>query len=266
MVNRNIRKTRYIVAALMTACIFLLGTMLGLIVEDKRIRMTQGYYDDQKLDYSSMQLHYEFMNQLSLEQDCDAMIDTFDQNLEYLESSRIRLENYLKDSKLNKDDFTRIKREYTISQIQYWLFNKKKKDICQSDEVSVLYFFAEDKACPDCNEQSFVLTYLKKLFGSDLLIFSFNTNFTEEPMIGLLERSMGVTEYPTMIIDDMEYSGLHDKEEILKVICPLYESEHTECVGYIGDLESGEEEQQDEEHDPESVLPQDSGDSGAENA
>lgn len=219
-------------AAVMTICIFLLGLMLGLIVEDKRIRMSQAEDEIQKLDYRSMQLQYEYINQLSLDNDCPAILKTFNQNIENLEASRIRLENYLRESRINKDDFNRVKRDYTISQIQYWLFAKKKEQICDSDEVSVLYFFAEDKVCPDCNEQSFVLTYLKKLFGSKILTFSLNANFTQEPMIGMLENSYNVTEYPTMIIGSDKLVGLHDKEGLLGMMCPRYSSEVDECRGY----------------------------------
>jgi hypothetical protein len=175
------------------------------------------------------------------------MLETFEDNLNTLEGSRIRLENYLKESKLNKDDFSRIKREYTLAQIQYWLFAKKKKAICNSDEVSILYFFAEDKSCPDCNEQSFVLTYLKKLFGPQLLIFSFNSNFTEEPMIGLLERSFNVTEYPAMIIDDERYVGLHDRNDLLSIICPFYSGEYDGCSRYVGAVDEEEVDAPDED-------------------
>jgi hypothetical protein len=229
---RDINKARYVVASVMTLCIFLLGLMLGLIIEDKRISKSQEEDEIQRLDYRSMQLQYEYINQLSLENDCAAMLETFEQNLNNLESSRMRLENYLRDSKISKDEFNRVKRDYTISQIQYWLFAKKQEQLCDSDDVSVLYFFADDKSCPDCNDQSFVLTYLKKLFGSKLLIFSLNSNFTQEPMIGMLERSYNVTEYPTMFIGNDKLEGLHDKDKLIDIICPRYSDEAYGCEAY----------------------------------
>jgi len=230
--KRDINKTRYFIAAAITLCIFLLGIMLGLIIEDKRIRLSQSEGDTQKLDYRSMQIQYEFINQLGIENNCPAILKAYDENLNNLESSRIRLENYLRSSKVNKDDFNRIKRDYTISQIQYWLFAKKKAQICDSDEVSILYFFAEDKSCPDCNEQSFVLNYLKKLFGTNILIFSLNTNFTQEPMVELLQNSYNITQYPTIVFGDEKLEGLHNKDEMLELICPMYPEQIKECRGY----------------------------------
>ena len=132
--RREMNRTRYVVAAIMTLSIFLLGLMLGLVIEEKRIRLSLAEDAQQKLDYRSMQIQYEYINQLSQENDCPAILETFDGNLKNLELSRIRLENYLKSSKINKDDFNRIKRDYTISQIQYWLFAKKKSLICDADE------------------------------------------------------------------------------------------------------------------------------------
>lgn len=238
MPNKNIReinKARYVVASLITLCIFLLGMMLGFVVEEKRMRFSQEESANQQMDFRSMQLQYEYINQLSLEQDCETMQETFEANVKNLELARLKLEEYTKSSKINKDDFDKIRRDYTISQLQYWLFAKKKKQICDSEDVSVLYFFAEDKSCPDCNKQSFVLTYLKKIFGTDLLIFSLNTNFTEEPMVGLLQKSYNVTEYPTMIIDNKRIEGLHNKDDLLNLICPMYTTEHEKCKGYYSD-------------------------------
>ena len=226
---REINKSRYVVASLITLCIFLLGVMLGLVIEDKRIRVSQEEEKNQQMDLRSIQLQYEYINQLSLENDCQTMQETFEANIENLEEARLKLEEYTKSSKINKDDFNQIKRDYTISQLQYWLFAKKKKQICDSDDVSLLYFFAEDKACKDCNKQSFVLTYLKKIFGADLLIFSINANFTEEPMINLLLKSYNVTQFPTMMIDNQKVDGLHDKDELLKIICPMYTTENEKC-------------------------------------
>jgi len=241
-VSRDVNKARYVVAAIMTLCIFLLGLMLGLIIEDKRIRLMQADNEDQQLEFSSMQMQYEYINQLSLENNCPAILKTFDDNLKNLEQSRIRLEHYEKDSKISKVDFNRIKRDYTIAQVRYWLFAKKKKQICDSDDISLLYFFAEDKSCPDCNKQSFVLSYIKNIFGSDLLIFSLNANFTQEPMIDMLKKSYNISEYPTMIINDMQVSGLHDKEDVLAIICPLYSNESVGCREYYKVLEESAEE------------------------
>ncbi|MEA3515507.1 MAG: conjugal transfer protein TraF, partial [Nanoarchaeota archaeon] len=185
---------------------------------------------------------YEYINQLSFENDCQTMQETFEANMENLELARLKLEEYTKNSKINKDDFNQIKRDYTISQLQYWLFAKKKKQICDSDDVSILYFFAEDKACKDCNKQSFVLTYLKKIFGADLLIFSINSNFTEEPMVNLLQKSYNVTEFPTMMIDNQKVEGLHNKDELMKMICPRYTTENEKCKDYVlSERDSSEE-------------------------
>ncbi len=230
---RKINKSRYVVASLITLCIFLLGVMLGLVIEDKRIRVSQEEEKNQQMDFRSMQLQYEYINQLSFENDCQTMQETFEANMENLELARLKLEEYTKSSKINKDDFNQIKRDYTISQLQYWLFAKKKKQICDSDDVSILYFFAEDKACRDCNKQSFVLTYLKKIFGADLLIFSINSNFTEEPMVNLLQKSYNVTTFPTMMIDKQKVEGLHNKDDLLKIICPMYTTENEKCKDYV---------------------------------
>lgn len=226
--SRGFKKEKYVFAALLTLGIFLLGVLLGLVIEGKRIIFIQNSAKEQKLDFASLQLQYAYVNQLSQEQNCPALIKTFEKNIESLESARLRLEEYNQNAKISKDDFKLLQREYILSQLSYWLFAKQTRDVCNVDQASILYFYSTKKECPDCEEQAFVLTYLKKRFNEKLLIFALNGRYTEEPMIEMLKTRYDIQVYPTLVIEDKKFEGFTSKDDILREICRYYTHEKEE--------------------------------------
>ena len=68
----------------------------------------------------------------------------FDNSIIELENNRERLDNYNKQSKVKQGDFDLLLREYTISQINFWLIAKNLKSSCSnsSDFVTIIYFYS----------------------------------------------------------------------------------------------------------------------------
>ena len=229
---RKVSKDKYIIAALITAGIFTLGLLLGLVIEGKRVSYIEEVSKGQNLDFSSLQLQYAYIDQLSQENNCEAVSKTFEKNIENLETTRLRLENFDDKARLNKLEFDLLKREYTLAQIRYWLLAKKTKELCGDDIVTILYFFSDEEECSQCDNQAFVLTYLKKRFEEKLLIFSFDSKFTEEPLINILKTTYDISTFPTIVIEGEKYEGMTKTEEVLEEICPYYKSEIEECSGY----------------------------------
>jgi len=144
---------------------------------------------------------------------------SYSSSIKNLEAARLRLESYNQESSsLSKEQFDMLKRDYTIAQIQFWLLAKRSESVCNNDIVTILYFYGNSKDCPECENQGFILTYMKNLFEDNLLVFSFDGDFTQEPTIGLLKSIYGVTSYPTLVIGDKvyKYTG---KDELFKIIC-----------------------------------------------
>src|SRR3989344_3162009 len=117
---RRISKNNYLLAGAITIGIFLLGLFLGLAIEGKRVNYIESVSKKQNLEFSSLQLQYAFIDQLSLEKNCMAVQKTFEQNINSLESTRIRLENFDRDATLNKNELEILKNEYVLAQIRYW--------------------------------------------------------------------------------------------------------------------------------------------------
>ena len=91
---REVSTEKYIIAAVITIVIFLLGLLLGLVIEGKRVAYIENVGREQNLEYNSLQLQYAFMDQLSKEENCDAVSKTFEDNIKNLETARNRLEEF----------------------------------------------------------------------------------------------------------------------------------------------------------------------------
>lgn len=223
-------RRRYVLAALLTALVFSLGLFLGLFVEGQRVDFIQQQSYEQALDFSSLQLQYEYIDQLAQEGNCEALASSFDKNINTLESTRNRLENYYQSAQANRDDFQSIRREYTLAQLNYWLFSKKYEDLCNTDSVTILFFYEDTADCTNCDDQGFVLSYYKGIFQDSLLNFAIDAEGTDEPMIDILKSTYNITSYPSLVVQDTKYEGFVGRDELRDIICSEFSTSHDVCT------------------------------------
>lgn len=226
---REISKRRHLIVFTLTFLIFTIGLMLGLLVTKEREEALENINKIENLKYDSLQLQHLYMTSLAEEKDCVGMLSSLEENVKELEGARERIENYIKDSKTNKNSYIEIKREYTLAQLRYWLFVRKYRDICDGDFVSILYFYSNSDECTECRTQGIILTYLKSLLKDRILTFSFDADFEDEPMIKTLKKVYNITEVPIVIIENTKFSGLIELDELKKEICSWYKFEISEC-------------------------------------
>lgn len=217
---REIRKRRYVLAGILTAMVFVLGLLLGLVIEGKRVELVQDASEEAKVAISSLQLQYAFIDQLSQVGNCADFMNAFGKNVENLETARIKLSNYQDQATVNRREFELLYRNYITSQVQYLLLSMKAKKLCSSDIVNVQYFFSED--CKSCDDQSFVLTFLKQKFGQRLFIFGFDASFRKEPLLNLMVSTYNVTGFPTLVIENTKYVGFMPNSNLTGTVCALY--------------------------------------------
>ena len=222
MVRRRMSRTKYLIAAGITAAIFFSGFFLGLVIENKRVDLMNSLYTEHTVAFTSSQLQFDYLNEIIGEESCDLIFDSYHRALEDLGKTTEKLEKYSETEKINEDEFNLLKREYLLSEIKFWLLARKIKDRCHVDMVPVMYFHTKKELCPDCDQQAFVLDYLKKKYGQRLLIFSFSTYDTSEPMIELLKSAHEITELPTVIIGDEKFDGFTARTALERTICSQY--------------------------------------------
>jgi hypothetical protein len=235
MMTRKISKDVYVIAFLITTGVLILGVLLGLVIENARTSYIEEKYTIQDLDFRSSQLQYEVLSLLEEKENCPAIYQTLYLNLQELEKTRERIEGYSQDATIEKTAFEYLEREYFQVEVRYWLLATRAQEICDHDIVTLLSFYSDEEECPLCDQQSFVLSYLKKALGEKLLIFSFNVKTVDEPMIGILETAFNIESYPSLVINEDVFTELNDVDVLFPVICEKYEEKPTACAEWEAD-------------------------------
>lgn len=215
MVVRKISKNRYLLAFMITLVVFILGLLLGLVIESKRTSYLNEKYQKHSLDFQSSQLQFTYLLTLKDKSSCDLVYQGLDQALNELGKTEEKLIEYQFDNKISETEFELLRRQYILEELRYSFLSKNVKDYCDLDFIRLIFFYT--KKCPDCDKQAVVLDYFKNLFKQKLLIFPVDESL-EEPLIRLIKTQYNITSYPTLIIDEKKFSFL-SKDELFKRIC-----------------------------------------------
>ena len=233
---RDMKKSRYLIAFFLSLCIFIIGILIGVVISGERASYLDEINKVQRLGYDSLQLQTLYLTSaLDIEKNCLAASRTLDTNVDSLVKATNNLYSFLSQVSMNENEILLIKREYILAQIRYWLSSEKVKKECDIDTVSVLYFYS-DEECGDCGAQGLILTYLKSNLKNKLLVFSFDSDFSSEPMVGILKSAYNITFVPSLVINGIKYEGLMKRDDVLDVICPFYDEDVDICEGHVVDV------------------------------
>lgn len=207
MVNRSL------MAAVITAVVFLSGLSFGLFWDS--LRQSRVERDIDELVVYSSALFLE--SQLIEEAGCDSMRPLLDEAVGDISESLERYETYTEGARLDLDSDRILYRRYLMSNIRYWFFVKEFKAKCDINNTIVLFFFGDD--CPDCDVMSQRLTYVKRKYGDEVLIFPVNMELAAgDPVASTLEGLYNVTGYPALVVDGQRYGTL-SKARLEGLVC-----------------------------------------------
>lgn len=226
---RKVNTRLYVVAGVITVVVFVLGLLLGIVIENERVNVIKSREREHTINFDSLQLQYLYISSL-LERNgsCPAISTSLNRYINATEKSRMELESYIDKNIMHGNEFELLKREYMIAQLNYWIMSKKTKAICGSDFVTVLYFHS--KRCDRCDDQGFVLDYFKKMLGDRLLVFTIDAEFSVEPNIPLLVDTYNITQMPTLIIDEKKFEGFQSKDALMDELCSRYREKPERCI------------------------------------
>jgi len=214
----------YIVAFVLTVVVFSFGLTLGLLIEKERLQAVDQINVQQEIDVKSLQLQQIYLN--TGEVNCEALNTILEANINEVSDSMEKVVSYNKNSLIDSDLFSLQLRDYFLTEIRFLLLSSEIQQKCPSDAVTVIYFYDEDQG----DTQGDVLNYLKEIFGQKLLVFSFDSNFKQEPLIDVLLQSYNVTVFPTVIVDGMPYYGGITADELKDYICEQLVDKPVECT------------------------------------
>src|SRR3989338_8258744 len=109
----------------------------------------------------------------------------------------------------------RLKQQYSLLEIRDYLVTKKLAAACGTKPVTVLYFYSNAGACPDCDKAGYALSYLRDTYPT-LRVYSFDYHLG----LGALETLIAIEkvreEFPAFVINGTAsygYTSLADFEK-----------------------------------------------------
>ncbi len=215
---RKVSKDKYIIAGIITFLIFALGLALGLVLEDQRYNIIDEINQEQDVKYLSLQLQFLYLNAFSNQDNCPAVATTLNEAVKDLSDSLSEVVSFEEEKEITATQKTNIMRRYILDNLRYWLLAQESQQKCELDIVPILYFYSTD--CPSCPNQGTILTFFKKQFGEQVLVFPINLDLREEePMVEVVMNQFDITKQPSLIINGEKYEGVVGKEQMHEIIC-----------------------------------------------
>jgi thiol-disulfide isomerase/thioredoxin len=203
-------------ALFISAVIFIAGISIGYAMNRERLYTIENEMKDVVRDVENFQLQFLFFDILGENATCPLLSDTLSNINDESYEIGSKLTSYGREEEIQDyNEYLGLKNEYSRLLVGYWLLAKKLKDSCKLNASTIVYFYT--KECESCDNQGFVLTYLKQKYGEGLLVFALDADLGE-PSIEVLKKYYKIEEYPSLIIDGELFEGFHPKEELEEVI------------------------------------------------
>jgi len=218
------------VVAFITLFIFSFGVLLGITLDNKRISVVEDSLRLQELAYKSLQFQYLYVSALpNASTSCPVFEATLQNSIKDLNSALESLQSYKSSAIFNQREFELLSQSYILENFRYWFLAKRTKELCNTDIVTVLYFYS-DESCPTCPDQGTILSYYKRVFQDSLRVFPINLDFDEDGSVQAVVKRYDIDSTPTLVVDDDKYEGVISKESLKPILCSHFTDLPPSCI------------------------------------
>ncbi len=215
--KKKIRVGKYLLVLLLTGVIFALGFWLSHDIDRFKLSQVDNLRQDLQLDVLSAEVQFSLLS-ANVCQHIDSSSLTSElyaigQRLGYMEGALGQ----------NNPEVIRLKKQYSLLEIKQWQLTKKAQEQCGAQLIPILYFYSNQKDCPSCDQQGYVLTYLRDKYPF-LRIYSFDYDLDLSALQTLKSLYGLKKELPIVIVGDQSYYGFRDREEIEKILPKVFET------------------------------------------
>jgi hypothetical protein len=211
MTKKRLSKTKYLAVFAITTLIFVMGLFIGQYMAETKLSNLEEIENNLRIDAMAIELQY----QLLAENPCKASNSTILSEELYQLGSK--LDHMEKTMGFYDPDVIRLKEYFSLLQIRHWLFLKRGKEECSTDQDFILYFYSNKGDCETCEEQGYVLSYIREKHPNTR-VYAFDTNIENPAVNTVKEIYLKNQTIPTLIINDYSYYGFKNKEAIEKIL------------------------------------------------
>lgn len=226
----EIKKRIFGLAFLITAFLLVTILLLGNLLNTER----KDYISDQMRivdDMNEIQTYLLMSDVYGQKLACLAFKQKLNEWDNTLWNLGARLERYRSATEEFQTDpfYLSQKKSFNENQVLYMSFLTKVKKDCDFNTSIISFFYKNSDDCPKCDDQSFVLTDIKRELGNEVSIFSFDTDL-DINNLRLFVQYYEIGEYPCVVINEQKFCGMQDKKFIIRKLCE--QSSLSVCEGY----------------------------------
>lgn len=214
--KRKLSLRNYVLALVLTVLVFSGGILLGIFIDRLRLNDAAQTTLNEKVNLRSLQLQQNYLD--SGQADCKALNRVLEANIDELAKKMAVVIDYEKRSVFNENEFKLQLQDYFLTEIQFLLVSQEIDQKCSKDNIKIIYFYDDNPF----DTQGDILDYLKKVFGSRVLVFSLDSTFTQEPMINILLTSYNIKQFPAVIVDGQVFQGHTSVEVLMDALCAKF--------------------------------------------
>lgn len=199
-------------AFVISGLIFAAGIFVGYGINNEKLTALESNLDSINSDVQSFQSQFLFLDMFGENASCPMLEST----LNRISGSSYELGNKLAafgaDGEIRDETtYTAKKIEYSSMLTTYWLLAEKLKKTCNTGFSTVLYFYSGP--CPSCEDQAFVLTYMKNKYGDNVLVFAIDADLNE-PSVNTLKKYYNITSYPSLVVNGNLHEGFVSQQQL----------------------------------------------------
>ncbi len=214
MQREELNWKKYLFSFLITAIIFALALYISNYFAKKKLDEIRNIQDKIAIDILSSETQFSLLEESSCKDVGDGTLSVELGNLEdklsYTENQRGH----------NDSEVITLKKYYSLLEIKDYLLMNKISEKCKKTPVSIIYFYAADDKCSDCEKEGYVLTHLREEYP-ELRVYSFDYNIDVSAVKTLISVNKIKYELPALIIKDKVYYGFKGVEDLEKMIPEL---------------------------------------------
>lgn len=109
-----------------------------------------------------------------------------------------------------------LKKEFSLMQLQDYLFVSKFNEACPKQKFDSLLFFYTNENCSECTRQGLIGPELKSQH-SNLMIYAFDVDLGS-PAVNALREIYGVKSYPSIVVNGVLFENYRSPQEISSLL------------------------------------------------
>lgn len=215
MLTKKRRNLIFLEAFILTTVIYFFAIVINGYLDEQRIDELDYKITQSSLDFESMVIIENFFSQIE-KNNCELKKEYIYKNFQDLKKIGTDLSNYgqlfLKENanlSLNKQ------REYFLEELALYRTVIDYNKICEEDIVPILYFFNSKSV--ELDKQSLILEQFTLNHKNETVVFSFDINYKDEPLLEMIKKDYNVTYHPFIIINEKTTTNLLSEDGVVSL-------------------------------------------------